>query len=73
VASVGSFKRLYSQRIKMLTNGRDSAEWAKTINGGLCRTIETHLPEDSTNRSVYNADGQLAQEVDGGAATVVRD
>jgi YD repeat-containing protein len=64
VASVGGVNRFYSQEIKLLTNGTDSAEWVKSVNDGLGRAIETQFPDNSTNRAIYNTQGQLASEVD---------
>ena len=38
IVSLGGFDRLYSQEIKLLTNGTDSGEWRLSINDGLGRT-----------------------------------
>src|SRR6266540_306469 len=51
VASVGGVNRFYSQEIKLLTNGTDSAEWVKSVNDGLGRAIEAQFPDNSTNRA----------------------
>jgi YD repeat-containing protein len=64
VVSIGSVDRFYSQEIKLLTNGTDSAEWVKSVSDGLGRPMETQFPNNSTNRTAYNAQGQLASEVD---------
>lgn len=71
IVSLGGFDRLYSQEIKLLTNGADSGEWTLSVSDGLGRTLETQFSGNTTNRSIYNQIGQLVKQVDPDGVTML--
>lgn len=71
VATIGGVDRFYTDQVKLLTNGTDSAETVRSVQDGLGRLIESEYPNSATNRVVYNSLGQMTAAVDPDGVTTL--
>ena len=61
----------YVQEIKLNFDGSDSSEWTKTFTDMAGRTTETLYSDNSYSQSIYNSQGQLAEQIDPDGVTTL--
>jgi RHS repeat-associated protein len=66
-----SVYRLYTKEIKLNADGSDSAEWTKTYTDMLGHAYKTVYPDGSASQSIYNSQGQLAEQIDPDGVTTL--
>ncbi|HXC35673.1 MAG TPA: RHS repeat-associated core domain-containing protein, partial [Candidatus Acidoferrales bacterium] len=71
IPSGESVSRLYTKEIKLNADGSDSSEWTKTYMDMLGRTYKTVYSDGSASQSVYNNQGQLAEQIDPDGVTTL--
>lgn len=61
----------FTQAIKLTADGNDSSEWTKTYTDMAGRPSMTVSADGSSNRSSYNGQGQLVEQVDPDGVTTL--
>jgi YD repeat-containing protein len=56
--------RSYTQQIDLNTNGSPTSEWTKTYTDMMGRNYKTVYADGNSNKSIYNDQGQLSEQID---------